>query len=287
MTVPLALQFTTPRLARSARGDPHTHGEELAWEINIPDHPQRQVSPGFRASKALAKRILKAAGVDQRFLGSQSLQMHHGGSLWAFDDEGWFMLQNEAGIEWSGQFCADPTKVDALRRNARRLYAGFPATVPEMVRLGYTKAPAILNEPIASPRRVSRWVDSIFNACVPLPAVRHVGVLPDGGGRHHYPTPITDIDLVKHDDYVLWVTDPESGTMAAVAPVAARGQGVSRVAVLYADPATPLAGRLAGAEAKGERLELGSRAALTRQAFVHQAAAQRRTPARRTRVPRP
>jgi hypothetical protein len=31
------------------------------------------------------------------------------------------------------------------------------------------------------------------------------------------------------------VTDPKSGTMAAVAPVAPRGEGVSKVRVLFAD----------------------------------------------------
>ena len=59
--------------------------------------------------------------------------MHHGGSLWLLDYDGWFMVQNEAGIEWSAQFCTDPAKADALRDNARRLYASFPATILEMV----------------------------------------------------------------------------------------------------------------------------------------------------------
>jgi hypothetical protein len=36
-------------------------------------------------------------------------------------------------------------------------------------------------------------------------------------GVHHYPTPVADIQLVKYDDFQLWVTDGE-GNPAAVAP---------------------------------------------------------------------
>jgi hypothetical protein len=271
MSVPLAFQLRRiPAAIATVAAGTHTHGEDHPWEINIPDHPERKESAGFRASKKLAKRIVASLGVDERFLGSDNVQMHHGGSLWVLDDEGWFVLQNEAGIEWSAQFCADPAKVDSLRLNARRLYAGFPRSIPEMIRLGYRKAQVILDSPITDDTTIATWVDSIFNACVPLPAVRHVGVLPKGGGRHHYPTPITDIDLIKHDDFELWVTDPESGAPAAVVPVAARGRGVERVSVVYATPGTGLAGRQAKAEARGKPLELGARQSLTKQAFVYQ-----------------
>jgi hypothetical protein len=256
--------------AGSGEDDSHSHGETHPWEINIPDHPKRAESAGFRASKKLVKKILASIGVDKRFLGSDSLQMHHGGSLWVFDDQGWFMLQNEAGIEWSGQFCADPAKVEFLRLVAKRLYAGFPKSIPEMVRLGYRNAQKILDTPIVDKKTVAVWVDSIFNSCIPLPAVRHVGVLPAGGGRHHYPTPITDIELVKFDDFVLWVTDPVSHMIAAVVPVAARGEGVSKVAVVFAVPGTALADRQADANANGDELELDERASLTRQAFARQ-----------------
>ncbi len=271
MSVPLGLRVAAPRtLTRGADEDTHIRAENHPWAIHVPDHPERKESSGFRASKKLAKKILAAVGVDKRFLGSESLQMHHGGSLWVFGDDGWFMLQNEAGIEWSAQFCADPAKVDALRLNARRLYAGFPKTIPEMISLGYKKAQVILDTEVTNAATIATWVDSIFNACVPLPAVRHVGVLPKGGGRHHYPTPITDIDLIKHDDFELFVTDPASKEIAAVVPVAPRGRGVAEVRVVYATPGTRLASRQAQAEARGAALNLSSRNALTRQAFVFQ-----------------
>jgi hypothetical protein len=41
------------------------------------------------------------------------------------------------------------------------------------------------------------------------------------------PEPITDIELIKHDDFVLWVTDPVSHTPVTVTPVAPRGAGVN------------------------------------------------------------
>lgn len=248
----------------------HTDREDHPITYNIPDHAARQDTPAFEASKRVVKKILAAMGVAKSFYGSGALQMHHGGSLWLLDDKGWFLVQNEAGIEWSAQFCADPAKVDQLRVNARRVYAGFPKSIPEMMRLGYKGAQAILETPITDADGVARWVDSVFNSCVPLPAPRHTGVLPKGTGRHHYPTPITDIELVKYDDFVLWVTDPDSGTPAAVVPVARRGENVNKVRLAFATPGTALERKHANAHARGAIVEFGPRSPLTHQAFVHQ-----------------
>ncbi|MGH7969058.1 MAG: DUF6424 family protein, partial [Limisphaerales bacterium] len=244
MSFPLAMQM-------------HQEREDDPWGINIPDHVARTDSAGFRASKKLAKTILASLGADAGFFGLGNVQMHHGGSLWLLDESGWFIVQNEAGIEWSAQFCTDPAKADALRRNAQRVYSGFPKAIPEMLRLGYHAADDILNAPISDAAGVATWVDSIFNSCVPLPALRHVGQLPRGGGRHHYPAPITDIDLVKYDDFVLWVTDPQSHTPAAVVPVAPRGAGVNRVRVAWATPGTALHDRREKLRAEGNALETG------------------------------
>jgi len=257
MDQPLALQHT------------HSEKEDNPWGILLPDHAKRSESPGFRASKSLAKKIVATLGVSQQFFGSAALQMHHGGSLWVLDDAGWFMLQNEAGIEWSAQFCADPAKVDALRMNAKRLYAGFPLSIPEMVRLGYKNADAILSTTITDAAGVATWVDSIFNSCVPLPAVRHVAILPTGGGRHHYPTPITDIELVKYDDFTLWVIDKENQPTAVV-PIAKRGAGVSKVRLAYATPNTALDAEHQLAHKKNAIVEFGPKSDLTKQAFERQ-----------------
>jgi hypothetical protein len=248
----------------------HQEHEDDPWTINIPDHVARTDSAGFRASKKLAKAILATLGADAIFFGLGNVQMHHGGSLWLFDDTGWFMVHNEAGIEWSAQFCTDPAKADALRRNAQRTYSGFPKAIPEMIRMGYAAADEVLNTPIGDAAGVATWVDSIFNSCVPLPALRHIGRLPTSGGRHHYPAPITDIELIKYDDFVLWVTDPQSNTPVAVVPVAQRGAGVSRVRVAWATPGTALHDRREELRAQGKALEVGPTNSLTQQAFVKQ-----------------
>jgi hypothetical protein len=221
------------------------------------------------ASKKLADQIAQqAGGVD--FWGTGAIQMHHGGSLYLLDDTGWFIVKNIAGIEWSAQFCADPAKVELLRQNAVRVYAAYPKTIPAMTALGYHAAEQVLTTPITDADGIALWVDSIFNSCVPIPDVRHTGVLPTGGGVHHYPTPITDIDLVKHDDFVLWVTDPQSGQPAAVVPTAPRGQGVSTVQVVYATPGTQLGDQLTAAHAGGQTLNLPGDHPLARAAFAHQ-----------------
>jgi hypothetical protein len=267
--VRLALVTTTPAAGTPAPDGMHQEKETEPWAINIPDHPDRSDSPAFVASKNLADKIAgQSGGVD--FWGTDAIQMHHGGSLYLLDDNGWFIVKNIAGIEWSAQFCADPAKVEQLRQNAVRLYAAFPKSIPGMVALGYKQAESILTTPITDAAGIAQWVDSIFNSCVPVPATRHTGTLPSGGGVHHYPTPITDIDLVKHADFVLWVTDPQSGQPAAVVPTAPRGQGVASVQVVYATPGTALHDQLSAAHAKGQTLQLPGDHPLARAAFVHQ-----------------
>jgi len=250
-------------------GAQHVEQEDDPWGINIPDHPARTESADFRQAKNLAKAISgQGEGID--FWGPEGIQMHHGGSLYVKDDNGWFIVKNIAGVEWSAQFCADPAKIELLRQNAVRVYAAFPQSIPGMVALGYAAAAEILGTPITDADGVARWVDSIFNSCVPIPGSRHTGVLPKGGGVHHYPTPITDIELVKHDDFVLWVTDPASGQPVAVVPVARRGAGVAEVQVVYATPGTALHGELQRAHHANQTLLMAPESPLTLAAFALQ-----------------
>ncbi|MGH9762659.1 MAG: DUF6424 family protein, partial [Blastocatellia bacterium] len=175
-----------------------------------------------------------------------------------------------AGIEWSSQFCADPAKVDALRQNAKRLYDKFPLTAKAFKDLGFDLN-ALLNKKIETSDDIANWTDSICNASLPLPPDRHTGVVSPHheGGVHHYPTPITDIDLFKRDDFVLWVTDPE-GKPAAVLPIAPRGSGESKVEVAFATPGTKLHKQLMNSHKKGERLMVSGRHPMAKQAFKNQ-----------------
>ena len=239
----------------------HTEHEDDPWTINVGDHAQRTDSPEYVASRKQMVGIVQS--VAGWVYGPPPYQDHHGGGLWLKDDQGWFLVRNVTGMEWSSQFCADPAKVDALRLNARRLYAAFPEAVKE---LGIQ---ALLDTPITDAAGVANWTDSICNASVPLPADAHTGVLPKGAGYHHYPTPIVDIEMFKHDDYVLYVTDAQ-GQPAAVVPVAPRGSGDAHVEVVYATPNTPLAMEHDAAHDAGERLIVSPESLLAKQAFIHQ-----------------
>lgn len=245
----------------------HTRREELPWEINVPDHPERTNSPGYRRSRKLMIRIVQTT--QPWPLGDQPYQDHHGGGIWVKDAQGWLLVMGLAGMEWSAQFCADPAKVDILRQTAARVVAGFPETLPGYVELGYHDAADLLATPITSPETVASWADGIFNASIPLPATMHTGVRPKGAGYHHYPKPIVDILTFKRDDFDLFVDD-EEGRTVAVTPMAPRFSGDGRVAVAWAPPDSPLAPRLAEAERAGQRLVLADTHPLAHRAFARQ-----------------
>ena len=273
----------------------HLEKEDYPWVIAIPFHAPRRESATYVVSRDLMHAILtEAKGVVTDFyLGQTSgLQDHHGGGLWVKDADGWMLLKNLAGMEWSQQFCADPVKVDHLRRIAQRVYKAFPLSIPALkaflgARAAHYPIDDILDQTIVTAdvattqANVARWVDSIFNASVPLYAARHTGVLAhkaptaDGaaqkieGGVHHYPTPITDVQLFKHDDFQLWVLDAE-GQVAAVTPAHPRGSGRSEVNVAYATPGTELHKYWARHHEKGDHLTLPGDSPLAQQAFAAQ-----------------
>jgi hypothetical protein len=253
--------------APDAAGAPaeHDEHEEEPWTINIPGHPVRSDSPQYVRSRAAMNKM--AGQVTGLVYGTPPYEDHHGGGLWLKDAQGWFLVRNLVGMEWSSQFCADPAKVDLIRQNARRLYAAFPEAAQE---LGIQE---LLDTPITDAAGIAAWTDSICNASIPLPTPAHTGVLPKGGGVHHYPSPITEIAFFKHDDFVLWVTDPQ-GNPAAVAPVSPRGSGDGRVHVLYATPGSALAGQVRESEAQSQPLILDPGHPLAQQAFRDQTAGQ-------------
>ena len=221
----------------------HTEHENDPWTIDVGDHPARADSPEYTRSRSLMIKLVQT--VQPWYLGDQPYQDHHGGGIWVKDVDGWLLILGLAGIEWSAQFCADPAKVDVLRKYAVRLVAAFPDTVAGYEGLGYPDAASLLSTAITDADAVAAWTDGIFNASVPLPADRHTGVLPKGGGFHHYPKPIVDIELFKYDDFTLWVTDA-AGRQVAVTPVGRRGSGDGRTALAWAPPAAAGAAHAAG-----------------------------------------
>lgn len=239
----------------------HDEREDKPWDIAIPDHPPRSDSPEYVRSRARLHELTGAG----TYYGAPPIQDHHGGGLWVHDETGWFMVRNLAGMEWSSQFCADPAKVDQLRQNARRLYAGFPGSAE------YLGIRELLDTPITDAAGVEAWTDSICNASVPLPAALHTGCLPKSAGYHHYPAPIVEIQTFKRDDFQLFVTDDE-GHPAAVVPVAPRGTGDGRVHVLWTHPASMsvVARSHRNTQANGQRLVLSGEHDMAKQAFAGQ-----------------
>ena len=76
-------------------------------------HPPRSDSAYYVKSRKALHQIVGT--LTAHFFGGEPVQDHHGGGLWVYDDEGWFFVRNLAGIEWSGQFCADPAKFRCAR----------------------------------------------------------------------------------------------------------------------------------------------------------------------------
>jgi hypothetical protein len=117
--------------------------------------------------------------------------------------------------------------------------------LPGYIDAGYDVGERLLTHPITTADDVAQWTDSIFNASLPVPRGAHSGSLPSGAGYHHCPKPIVDIDHIRHDDFQLFVTDPQ-GHPAVVVPVSSRASGDGRVRLLAAHPGSPYAHRLLG-----------------------------------------
>ncbi len=154
----------------------HSESEEHEWDINVPNHPTRADSPEYVAARK--QMIELAANTTGLIYGSAPFQDHHGSALWLKDAQGWFLVRNLAGIEWSAQFCADPAKVDLLRQNAKRLYDLLAPEIKQQL-----DPNGLLDTPIQDAAGVATWTDSIFNAGVPLQQSFHIGVLPQGGAQ--------------------------------------------------------------------------------------------------------
>lgn len=249
----------------------HEEHEDHAWTIAIGDHAARTETPVYnRSRKLMIKAVQEASAAAPWYFGEPPYQDHHGGGVWVKSADGPLLFLLPAGMEWSSQFCADPAKVDRLRTWAQALVQAFPDTDAWYTSLGMTKADrAILETPIVDAATIAAWTDSFWNASVPLPATMHTGVIPHGAGYHHYPKPIVDISLFKHDDFTLFVT-AEDGSHVAVAPIAPRGSGVDEVQVLYATPGTPLAEAHHDAHHAGDPLVLDGSSPLAKQAFARQ-----------------
>lgn len=241
---------------------------------NVEGHAARTDSPQFKLARATLHRIVGSLSPNP--FGDGPIQAHHGGSIWVHSgnaDNDWHLVLNWAGIEWSAQFCCDPAKVERLRQNAQAITSGFPATIPALEALGYTDT-AILSTPITDPAGIARYVDSIWNACVPIPQPRHTGALkpadPLACGVHTYPEPMCGIPRVMRDDFVPFVVDSATNTTAVVVPVAPRHSGDGRVRVVFADKGNPLHAIHQRAHTQGAAAVLPADNPIAKRAFANQ-----------------
>jgi hypothetical protein len=205
----------------------HTESETHTWTIDVGDHPTRTDSPEYVAAKKQMNEI--AAGATGLIYGQPPYQDHHGSALWLQDAQGWFLVRNLAGIEWSAQFCADPAKVDLLRQNAKRLYDLLAPSIKQQLDPG-----GLLDTPIQDAAGVAKWTDSIFNAGVPLQPSFHIGVVPgvqssaastDGDGADPNPDLSSTADPGADSSGAATPAPDASGAASAPAPTPAPAAG--------------------------------------------------------------
>jgi hypothetical protein len=270
--MPLKATKAQPAGSKASIEHQVTVGETLVE--NVEGHAARTDSPEFVRARSTVHKIIDS--VDPNPYGTGPIQAHHGGSIWLHGgkaDNDWHLVLNWGGIEWSAQFCCDPGKVDQLRQNAEIITSRFPETVPALERLGYSDTP-ILSTPITNADEIARYVDSIWNSCVPIPQPQHTGSVkasdPLASGVHNYPEPMCSIPRVMRGDFIPFVVDPATKTAAVVAPVAPRHSGDGRVRVLYAEKGNPLHALHRRAHTQGASLILGPDNPVAKRAFANQ-----------------
>ncbi len=171
----------------------HTETETHTWSVNVPDHAQRADSPDYIAAKKKMNEI--AAQAPGLLYGTGPFQDHHGSALWLKDSQGWFMVRNLAGIEWSAQFCvsadmrvltADLRWIPAGEVRAGDHLAGFDESIPVSGRRHWRRSVVERAEVIVGP--VTKWCSRTARALARppttsgWPAARQAAVMPRQAG---------------------------------------------------------------------------------------------------------
>lgn len=121
-------------------------------------------------------------------------------------DEAWWVFKNTLTVFEGAENVADPVKVDQLRRNVANLLEHYPATVPQLEKLG-VRVKSLINRQIRTYEDVLAWALSIFNT----------GPIPDR------PLHVHDMIDLAYDDVVIEV---KSGRYPVyVIPADHRGSG--------------------------------------------------------------
>ena len=125
-----------------------------------------------------------------------------------YSDGKWRFLRNTQTIFEGAENCADPKKVEHLRRNVEDLYRVYPETLDALQKLGI-RVRTQVNHPIRNQADVTAWATSMFNNA------------PQGQPEH-----VAATEALCYDDFHVEV--PTGGKAPAyVIPAAPRGSGIA------------------------------------------------------------
>ncbi len=171
------------------------------------------------------------------------------GAIPIFNNGKWEYVFNRQGLVPGAENCADPHKVEILRRTAASVSAAFPETIDALAKAGYRSAKSLMTKPINTVEDVKRWADSIFNWGPGRNVAGHV-----------------EAEDLAYDDFVVRHTDDGWGDEVFVVPEGPRGSGIDQVRVIHAHPDSEWGRKLA----KGQIVVLGRKHDLTKAAFASQ-----------------
>lgn len=278
--------MTAPAKKDASISVTHSISTGQTLQQNVEGHAARTDSPTFIEARTTLHKVLPRlfGGINPWETDARSVtvgvQAHHGGSILVYTKatDVWRVVLNMFGVEWCEQFACDPKKLELARQNAEAIIAAFPDTEPELARIGLSAAHiALLHTPITDATGVGLYVDSWFNACVPIPQPEHTGTVsaatPKGAGVHNYPLPACNIPMFCQDDFTPFVTTGTGSAKATavVVPVDVRGSGNGSVRVIQTDKNHPLHAQHVKADKKGAALVLGPDHPIAKKAFAKQA----------------
>jgi hypothetical protein len=139
-------------------------------------------------------------------LNGRDTKVARAGAIPIYDHGNWRILRNRYTIYEGAENCADPMKVEHLRRNVEELYRVFPQTPENLEKLGI-RVKRLVAHPIKNQADVTAWATSIFNV-----------------GPMEYPAHVNDTKALAYEDFSVQVPHKDR---TYVVPNAPRGSGTA------------------------------------------------------------
>lgn len=140
-------------------------------------------------------------------MGQEPLATGRSGCIPVYDGSHWKVFRNFTTVHLGAENCADPVKVDVLRKNVIDLLDHYPDTIPQLEKMG-TRVRALLNRRIETFDDVSNWACSPFN----------VGPVSSKKPAVH----VSETIAIAYDDIIIEVKNGN-----CVIPAAPRGEGIN------------------------------------------------------------